>query len=125
MDAVLAAWTARQKADQGCLHHVQQALSEGVDLAVISSELARLPSPFVIPCVPDARSCEEADIAAAVRACTSKKDALAALYRRRIPAGDTRAINAIAQALTEELRQYEVQLDRGAANRYVKALHLR
>ncbi|MFF1690741.1 hypothetical protein [Streptomyces sp. NPDC058254] len=122
VDQVLAVETERQRAGEFCLRVGQTALSVGVDPAVVYGELARLRQSGAAGMRPEE---SRIDLAAELRACTSKKAALTVLYRERIKSDDSRSLNAIAEQLIKELAGYGIALDRGAAHKYVTELHQR
>ncbi|MFD7781009.1 hypothetical protein [Streptomyces sp. NPDC059753] len=106
-----------------CLRVGQAGLGVGVDPAVVYGELARLQqSSSAAGMRPEER---RIDLAAELRACTSKKAALTVLYRERIKSDDRRSLNGIAEQLVKELAGYGITLDRGAAHKYVTELHQR
>ncbi|RVU27634.1 hypothetical protein EOT10_04720 [Streptomyces antnestii] len=88
---------------------------------MVWSELARLHWPLGPP---SGRSqARRVDLAAEIRACTSKKAALTVLDRERIKPEGSRSLNALAEQLVKELAGYSVELDRGAAHTYMAELH--
>lgn len=123
VDQVLAVESERQRVGDFCLRVGQAALGVGVDPAVVYGELARLQQSSSAAGIRPEES--RIDLAAELRACTSKKAALTMLYHERIKADDSRSLNAIAEQLINELAGYGITLDRGAAHKYVTALHQR
>ncbi|MFJ8444388.1 hypothetical protein [Kitasatospora griseola] len=98
------------------------AVPAGVAFAVIAAQLSRLtaaPAGAAVT-VPSARPPDdEESLGKRLAACATKKSALELLYRLRVPPGDPRNRNAVAEALLLELLTYGITLDRGSANRYV------
>lgn len=122
VDDLLRAEAVRKKAEEHFREQLGQAVQAGAGIPAITAEVNRLsvlqeaePGP-----VPPPRASGD-ELRERLSVCRTKREQVEMLCRLRIRPDDPRTHNAIAGTLLEELLAHGIRLDRGSANRYIKA----